>query len=748
MAVTTRNLAYILNIRGGGETSSSVSRVFGNLNSELRETQSQIDATTDRQRNLLKFLDNTRRGVKSFDELDGELNDTQIELIATSDRQQELLKALENTSKGTEPYFELQREIRDTEKEIEDLTDAIKEQARIAEQEVQDLTDTMERQEKSWNRLGKAQNIARNSTLALGAALAGLGAGYLLVLDRQGEYAQQLLAIEKSTGISIDTVQRFQAAVRATGHELSTHEFQEFAVRIGDAFTGASADARNALELLGFRAEELYAEDLPKILNEIRKVDDYEVAATLVDRIFGETLGERLLPTLSLPDELWDQFNTMTVLTNETAEELALARTELSLFKDEITLAGANIVADFLPAMKGIADVMLPIISAFASWAEQNPAIIAGLLGAASAATVLAGATWTVITAYRILTTQTWLAAAARAAYGIAAQLSIPGVGIGLAAAAAAIVAGAGIALGVAASRSGGGGQDDAIEQALSDAEKATERGTRAAIRAPFIKDDVKEGVDESTLPEVIAFQDERIECLENILPTSSRDRQEIAAGGGPVVVPAGAAYIPQETYEEASTEPFFLTGSTPKEQPIPAEIIERETQALVDKVNADRGAIDKYFNPIGVATSSSGHQAVDPRIQNLNTLQEYGAVDQAFVDQQLVLIADQAAEQQRINDTLDMLAQFDAVGHARNQGDFPNRREERQAERRAAQEEERRQSASGFTADFSAQPTSIDNGVEINIGTINADNAEDAIEGAARAGHAARRRNNREVEK
>lgn len=367
--MTVNNLAYALRI--GASEESNLPRVFGRVAASIENTRMEI-----------KTLQGTQRDLNA---------------------------ELRRTERGTDAYRDLERQIVDTRGRITRLTS--------------DLND----QEQSWRRINRVSDIAGRTFISGAAALTAATAGFVLAVENTGQASQELLALQRETGISIEYLQQLQNLARAVGTELDVDEFRELNIRLGEAQTGTGI-AADAFRALGIDLALATSENLPFLLDRLAELNR-EQRQFYADELFGGTLAERLIPTLDLPPEQRAAILSVTTLTQEQAEEFALARVQLQALKQEFGASAAALAAGFLPILTEVNDTVTPIARTFAEWASNNPELVLTLGGVIAGITATAGAVWALNSALAVRAALS--GPAGWAALAVAAGLGIAGFVIG-----------------------------------------------------------------------------------------------------------------------------------------------------------------------------------------------------------------------------------------------------------------------------------------------------------------------------
>ena len=261
---------------------------------------------------------------------------------------------------------------------------------RDLEDDARDATSEVDNLVGGLGRIGPA-------AAGIGVGAAGLG-GALLVADRLGEESARILAIHEQTGITLDTIQELDARAGLTGENVDIGEYQEIANRIGEIrreairniddadFEGATIGAREALEDLGFNAEEVTQRDVPLILEALSQIEDRADRAFLGDEIFS-TFFERIGSSYNLPPELEESLTNASKLSRETLEEFRANRIELQALGKDAQVTGALLLSGFVSPATTMLGTVRDITVGLNDIIDTNPLLIAAI-AAAGVATV------------------------------------------------------------------------------------------------------------------------------------------------------------------------------------------------------------------------------------------------------------------------------------------------------------------------------------------------------------------------
>ena len=382
--MATQRISYALRL--GGEIAPSLPRSFSLVSREVRQTQERIDRVTERQR--------------------------------------ELVTQLRNTKRGTSEYQRLQTEIEEAKREVEGLNGALA------------------RQNRAFSEITRrSRGLGLATAGAFGVAGTAIG-GATLFLENQGREYARLQTSVRAANVDIIQAQRLIQLSRAAGFDLDPNEFIELANRVGEigveykkaAQEGKKLEdatigiAGETLRVLGFDPLAVRSEQVFEIIEAIRTLNDEE-AAFAFQEIFGGAAGEQLTAIGNLSQETIDIINEMNFASEETVDQFITARTELMAFRHEIGMTGQEILSDMLPTLREWYSDLTPIVKGFADFVKNNPGVLKAIAGVGVGVAAILPILWALNTALAIKAALS--GPAGWAALAVAAGLGVTGFVVG-----------------------------------------------------------------------------------------------------------------------------------------------------------------------------------------------------------------------------------------------------------------------------------------------------------------------------
>ena len=411
---------YVLRLQG--EQDSSVPRVFGRVS----------------------------KSVQSVDD----------ELRSVRDTLKQQRAELRNVAKGSEEYDKLSNEVKRTERNVDRLTDELNEQQR------------------AWGRLTDRRRQFGNITRTGALAIAGAVTGLLLYAESAGEAAQQLLAVERETGLATEAIQRLQQQAKAAGVEIDPRQFRRISTRLGEiqheallaeqglrSFGAAGESllpASTSLKQLGLDARQVASKDIPLIIERIGQVEDVSLRAALANNIFGRQVGGAVVSITELDQATRDLLATQLISTHTQLEQYSATRIELQKLKNDFGEVTSAVAQGLLPAITGVTEAITPFVQTAAVYAEENPRVIQAIAATGIAVVGLTSLMWLLNTALAV-----------RAALSGPAGWAALGVALA--------VTGASAVLGATAFSAGRDIQEQNAEEAREQTRQGTYEGHKAA---------------------------------------------------------------------------------------------------------------------------------------------------------------------------------------------------------------------------------------------------------------------------
>ena len=349
----------------------------------------------------------------AFGGVAAEIDQTKKSIKELNDEQRELTRRMRGVGEGTDEYRELDRSLTAVNRRSEALN------ATLARQE---------RRLRTVNRVSRASGrIFAANTAALGA----FGAAMVLTTNHVGQYSQELLNANRTTGLSVEYLQTLQRQARATGRDLDFQGLGEVAIRFGEAVAEGTGPAAEALARLGLDARTVAITDIPAVIGAIQQLETDAARRFEFDEIFGGSEGETLADIANLPPETLARISQLNTLSAESAQRFADQKDRLDALNISFQHSSANVAGAFLPVMEDISDNLLPVIEGFGDWAAENEHVVRGLLASAVATTALVGAIYAITKATTILNAALAVRAALSGPAGWAALGVAAAVGVG-----------------------------------------------------------------------------------------------------------------------------------------------------------------------------------------------------------------------------------------------------------------------------------------------------------------------------
>ena len=236
-----------------------------------------------------------------------------------------------------------------------------------------DFKDSLKKAGKSMSKIGGSM------TKMVTGPIVALGTGIFSLAVKTGNYADSVLDLNAATGLSTESIQKYQAIAQRAGTNTDafTNAAQRLTAQMARGAEG-SADLRVAAEQLGLSFEEIKEaspdDRMRMLMQALSDVEDEGQRATLGTRLLRGSY-EELAPILAMTEEEMGKVVKQATETGKIMDGGALKgandfRMSLDELKQEFTGLFRTIATDLMPVLNGLMPIvkesLVPAIRNFA----------------------------------------------------------------------------------------------------------------------------------------------------------------------------------------------------------------------------------------------------------------------------------------------------------------------------------------------------------------------------------------------
>lgn len=369
-----------INVTIGSDT-TGLSKALGDVNKKSRDIQSEL-----RQVEKLLKLDpkNTELVAQKQKLLSDAVQNSKQKLDSLKIAQEQVNEQFKNGGISEGQYRAFQREVAKTEEELKNL-----------EKQLGSINSKWKESAAALGEFGNKTQELGNKIAPISAVAAGAATGMVALAVKSGQAADDLNTLSKVTGLSTETLQKFQYAsdVIDVSMETLSGSLTKLTRTMGNANKG-NATAQESFNKLGvsiydasgnLRDNEEVFNDSIKALGNV--ANETERDALAMD-IFGKSakdLNPLILGGADALKELGDAAKEKgLIMSQEELDNINAFNDEIDILKAtvgaELSKAGATIGQALLPVLQALSEAIKGILSWFSGLDEGTMKIILGIL--------------------------------------------------------------------------------------------------------------------------------------------------------------------------------------------------------------------------------------------------------------------------------------------------------------------------------------------------------------------------------
>ena len=317
-----------------------------------------------------------------FGRLNKDVKETQTNLKLAEERQRELNKQISAAKKAGEDYTLLQQQFEGTQKEVDGLTTTLSDQR-----------EELRRSEKQVNQWATRMQWATGVvTLATGALTAFVAV--------QGKQSEALLNVEMLTGQSVETMERLDQAARlTTGRGLAPETWLGITdyfrglneqIRLGGDLSEEQYIAFQNLNIDPFTAATLGAKEWYEAL--LRVPPELRTVTAQAAGISG--IYDALRPAIEEQKSWNDVMGDTVAVSGDVHQGYADASDELERMTNELKVSGQEMGNNFTPHLTDLYAALIPVVNGFSTFVKDYPGVVRALAAIGLGLAVFTTAMW------------------------------------------------------------------------------------------------------------------------------------------------------------------------------------------------------------------------------------------------------------------------------------------------------------------------------------------------------------------
>lgn len=234
---------------------------------------------------------------------------------------------------------------------------------------------------KNFKSVGDSITKAGKALIPFSAAAAGLLTGMGKIASETVKTASELNSMSQSVNMNAESLQKWRYIANQLGSDNAS--LQNALTKTQTAFvnlsTGTTSSAAEALSILGFSAEDAAKgmdANFELMIRKLESVQDEATKAYLVNELFGDQLGSKLIPLLNGGsdglDKLTAEFQELGYITNDQVSSLSTLSDEINKMKTSFNSMKNDLAVALLPVMQSLVETVenkfLPAFRTMTEW--------------------------------------------------------------------------------------------------------------------------------------------------------------------------------------------------------------------------------------------------------------------------------------------------------------------------------------------------------------------------------------------